>query len=302
MKRVTIGIPSYNEERNIISLLRSLNFQYSNDYFISEIIISDDSTDSTPELVERFAEKNPQLNINLIHHCERRGAAAGWNEIFSRSAGDVIVLYDADIVIDKHTTAQLVSFLEEGIGLCASNPKPIQDKGIAGRASSFIAYWLRSVRNRGLSQYTVMGRALSVTSEVAKKISIPSDIIAIDLYLQCKILELGLDIFYNDNAWIYFRPANKLLDFASQVIRASLGHKQIYSYYSKLKINLPLEVAFIEAARNLFHDPLGALSVLICYTMIPYYKLKIKEAGSAKWYTANSTKAFDYDDRLKFVY
>jgi hypothetical protein len=26
--------------------------------------------------------------------------------------------------------------------------------------------------------------------------------------------------------------------------------------------------------------------------------LKIKEAGSAKWYTADSTKAFDYDDTL----
>jgi glycosyltransferase involved in cell wall biosynthesis len=105
MKRVTIGIPSYNEERNIINLLRSLKVQYSNDYFISEIIISDDSTDSTPELVEMFAKKNSHLNINLIHHCERRGAAAGWNEIFSRSTGDVIVLYDADIVINKDTTA-----------------------------------------------------------------------------------------------------------------------------------------------------------------------------------------------------
>jgi glycosyltransferase involved in cell wall biosynthesis len=298
MKRVTIGIPSYNEERNIINLLRSLKVQYSNDYFISEIIISDDSTDSTPELVEMFAKKNSHLNINLIHHCERRGAAAGWNEIFSRSTGDVIVLYDADIVINKDTTAQLVSSLETRTGLCASNPKPIQYKGIAGRASSFIAYWLRSVRNRGLSQYTVMGRALSVSSEVAKKISIPSDIIAIDLYLQCKILELGLDIYYNDKAWIYFRPANKLFDFASQVIRASHGHKQVYSYYSKFKIGLPLKIAVIEAARNLIHDPIGALSVLICYTIIPYYKLKIKEAGSAKWYTADSTKAFDYNDRL----
>ena len=298
MKSVTIGIPSYNEERNIINLLRSLEVQYSNDYFISEIIISDDSTDSTPELVKRFAKKNSQLNINLIHHSERRGAAAGWNEIFTRSNGDIIVLYDADIVIDKNTTAQLVSCLEGRAGLCASNPKPIQYKGIAGRASSFIAYWLRSVRNRGLSQYTVMGRALSVTSEVAKKIIIPTDIIAIDLYLQCKILELGLDIFYNDDAWIYFRPANKLFDFASQVIRGSLGHKQVYSYYSKFKIGLPLKIALTEAARNLIHDPIGALSVLICYTIIPYYKLKIKEAGSAKWYTANSTKGFDYNDRL----
>src|SRR5919108_1459209 len=117
MKRVTIGIPSYNEERNIINLLRSLSIQSLKDYFISEIIISDDSSDSTPELVESFAKKYSRLNIKLIHHYKRRGAAAAWNEIFHRSVGDFIVLYDADIVINEDTTAQLISFLKKGTGL-----------------------------------------------------------------------------------------------------------------------------------------------------------------------------------------
>jgi glycosyltransferase involved in cell wall biosynthesis len=299
MKRITIGIPSYNEQHNIINLLHSLNIQrYSENYFISEVIISDDSSDKTSELVKSFAKKNPELNICLLHHCERRGAAAAWNEIFNRSTGDIIVLYDGDIVIDKNTTAQLVTFLKRGIGLCASNPQPIQHHGIVGKASSFVAYWLRSVRNQGLSQYTVMGRALSVKSEVAKKITIPTDIIAIDLYLQCKVLEFGLDIVYNDNALVYFRPASKLFDFASQVIRASFGHKQIHSYCSKLKIDLSLKIAVIEAIHNLIRNPIGGLSVLICYAALPYYRLKIKQAGSAKWQTAESTKRFDYDISL----
>ena len=298
MKSVTIGIPSYNEERNIISLLDSLVAQPSRDYLIAEIIISDDSTDSTPELVENFAKKNSQITINLIHHDKRRGAAQAWNEIFHASTGDIIVLYDADIVIDKYTTAQLASCLKNGIALCASNPQPTQVKGISGRASSFIAYWLRSVRRHVISQYTVMGRALSVTSEVAKKIIIPNNIIAIDLYLQCKILEFGLNIVYNDSALIYFLPANKLFDFASQVIRAARGHKQIHAYYSKFKINLPLKIALIEAVRNYIHDPIGALCVMICYATLPYYKFKIKEAGSAKWHTADSTKAFNYKVRF----
>ena len=294
MKRVTIGIPSYNEEQNIISLLDSLVSQSSEDYFIAEIIISDDSTDSTPDLVENFAKKNSQISINLIHHDKRRGAAAAWNEIFHTSTGDVIVLYDADIVIDKYTTARLVSSLKNGIGLCASNPQPTNIKGISGRASSFITYWLRSVRKQVISQYTVMGRALSVTTQVAKKIVIPNNIIAIDLYLQCKILEFGFNIVYDDSALVYFLPANKLFDFASQVIRASIGHKQIHAYYSKLKINLPLKIAVIEAVRNYIHDPIGALCLMICYTTLPYYRFKIKEAGSSKWHTADSTKAFDY--------
>ena len=294
MKRVTIGIPSYNEEQNIISLLDSLVSQSSEDYFIAEIIISDDSTDSTPDLVENFAKKNSQISINLIHHDKRRGAAAAWNEIFHTSTGDVIVLYDADIIIDKYTTARLVSSLKNGIGLCASNPQPTNVKGISGRASSFITYWLRSVRKQVISQYTVMGRALSVTTQVAKKIVIPNNIIAIDLYLQCKILEFGFNIVYDDSALVYFLPANKLFDFASQVIRASIGHKQIHAYYSKFKINLPLKIAVIEAVRNYTHDPIGALCLMICYTTLPYYRLKIKEAGSSKWHTADSTKAFDY--------
>jgi cellulose synthase/poly-beta-1,6-N-acetylglucosamine synthase-like glycosyltransferase len=298
MKSITIGIPSYNEEKSIINLLHSLSLQYLMDYTISETIISDDSNDSTPQLVESFTKKNSQLNINLIHHDERRGAAAAWNEIFNRSTGDVVVLYDADILINKDTTAQLVSFLKKGTGLCASNPQPIQRKSISGRASSFIAYWLRAVRNQGLSQYTVMGRALSLTSEVAKKIHIPGDIIAVDLYLQCKVLDLGLDIVYNDDALVYFLPANKLLDFSSQVIRAAIGHKQINAYYSKFKINLPLRIALIEAVHNVIHDPIGALSVMICYAVLPYYKLKIKQTRSAKWHTADSTKAFNYRVKL----
>lgn len=293
MKRVTIGIPSYNEEQNIINLLNSLITQSSKDYFISEIIISDDSSDNTPELVENFAKENSQVNINLIHHHTRRGAAEAWNEIFHRATGDIIVLYDADIVIDKYATPQLVSVLKKATVLCASNPQPVQIKGIAGRASSFIAYWLRSVRRQGLSQYTVMGRALSVTTEVAKKIIIPRDIISIDLYLQCKILEFGLEIVYNDNALVYFLPPNKVFDFASQVIRAAIGHKQLHAYYSRFRSDLPLKIAIMEAVRNCIRDPLGAFSLIICYVTLPYYKLKVKEVGSAKWHTAASTKAFN---------
>ena len=56
-----------------------------------------------------------------------------------------------------------------------------------------------------LSQYTVMGRALAISSGEAKKVEIPTNVIAIDLYMQCKILEMGRDVIYNDNAMVYFQ-------------------------------------------------------------------------------------------------
>jgi glycosyltransferase involved in cell wall biosynthesis len=291
LQKVTIGIPTFNEEQNILNLLRALETDIPKDYFISEIIISDDSSDDTPEKVYGYLTSS-SLNIKFIHHNSRRGAAAAWNEIFERSMGDIIVLYDADIIVGQRCTERLVSSIWGKIGLCASNPKPIQVKGIAARASIFISDWLRSVRNNRLSQYTVMGRAMSIRSDIAKKISIPNDIIAIDLYVQCKVLEYGFDVVYNDNAVVYFYPPTKISDFVSQVVRATNGHRQIRDCISRFKINLPEDVRAIEIIRNMFINPFGALSVIFCCALIPFYKVKLKETNSAKWHTAKSTKQF----------
>ena len=56
-------------------------------------------------------------------------------------------MYDADIKIDNNTTAYLVESIRDGIGLCASNTKPVViKKSTVSRASKFIAEWLRSVK------------------------------------------------------------------------------------------------------------------------------------------------------------
>src|SRR3712207_2877194 len=223
MRTITVGIPSYNERQNIVNLLRAIEEQHTP---IFEVLISDDSSDNTPSLVHNFAEHS-LLNIRLFHHDTRRGAAEAWNEILQRAAGDIIVLYDADTIPHPSCTQQLTSHIQENVGICASNSQPVQAAGIAGRASVFISKWLRSVRLACLSQYTVMGRALAINSNEAKKIEIPTNIIAIDLYMQCKVLEMGRDVIYNDSAIVYFKPANNIYDLASQVMRAVNGHKQL---------------------------------------------------------------------------
>ncbi len=297
MRRVTIGIPAYNEEQNIVNLLRSLEGQRS---LISEVIISDDSYDGTPSLVRDYARHSP-LGVTLFHHDARRGASAAWNEIFQKAAGDVIVLYDADTIPHPSCTERLASRITAKTALCASNSQPVQATGIAGRASVFISNWLRSVRSTVISQYTVMGRALSIDSTAAKKIEIPADMIAIDLYLQCRILEMGLDVVYNDDAVVYFRPANSLLDMASQVVRAINGHNQIKDRIDSLGIGLPPHVGITEALKNAISDPFGAVSTAIGYSLMPYYKSRLKNADSAKWHTADSSKAIDYEQlRARF--
>ena len=296
MSRVTVGIPAYNEEQNIVNLLRSLEGQRP---LISEVIISDDSSDRTPAIVSEFAKSSP-LAITLFHHGTRRGAGSAWNEIFQKASGDTIVLYDADTIPHPSCTKQLGSRISEGTTLCASNSQPVQAARIAGRASVFISSWLRSVRLIGLSQYTVMGRALAIDAAVAKKIQIP-DIIAIDLYLQCRVLEMGLNVAYNDNAVVYFKPATNMQDLASQVVRAVNGHNQLKGLVSPLNIGLSPHVALAQALKNAAINPLGAISAIIGYSLMPYYRSRLENAESGKWQTADSSKAIDYEQlRARF--
>jgi cellulose synthase/poly-beta-1,6-N-acetylglucosamine synthase-like glycosyltransferase len=125
---------------------------------------------------------------------------------------------------------------------------------------------------------------------VAKKIKIPRDMIAIDLYLQNVVINLGYEVVYNPSAVVLFRPANTLEDFASQVLRASNGHKQITSIYGKTGHHLNYKVALSEGLRNVVKDPIGAASVFLCCLTIPYYKWRIRDLNSSLWHTALSTK------------
>lgn len=317
-KRITVGIPSFNEEFNISRLLHSiiklnklgsndLNNQNNSDYRddgslrsettgektfeITEVIISDDSSDNTCRIVDEIAAQNPSLNVKLIHHDCRRGVSAAWNEIFRNATGDIIVLYDADIIIEKNTTALLVGSIREDIGLCASSSKPlVSKKSTITRASVFIADWLGTVRKNGLSQYTVMGRALSISSGVAKRITIPENVIALDLYLQCKVLEQGMGVCYNDNAVIYFKPPDNMFDFSSQIIRAMKGHKQIEHLMRSSCSRLSFRSGLLATLKSIAKDPKGALCVISCYTVLPYYGQKLTDPDSSKWYIAKSTK------------
>ena len=139
-----------------------------------------------------------------------------------------------------------------------------------------------------------MGRAVAINSDEAKKIEIPIDMIAIDLYIQCKILEMGRDVIYNDSAIVYFKPASDMQDLASQVIRAINGHYQIKEYASSFGIRLPQQIAIAHALKNAFKDPLGAMSVAIGYSLIPYYRSRLEDTDTAKWHAAASSKTIDY--------
>lgn len=289
MTTISVGIPSYNEESNIKTILEKVILSNLDSIDLLEIIVSDDSTDNTPKIVKQFMQDHSK-KIILLHDDKRSGAGNAWNNIVQHATGEIIILYDADVIPDENCTKELVGKVNNNVGICASNPKPIQDEGIPAKGTIFVSAWLESVRKMKLSEYTVMGRGLSIRSDIAKKIRIPEGVIAIDLYIQNKVLEMGYDVVFNPSAIVLFKPAKTIVDFVSQVVRALNGHNQLKQLGCGTKNKLSLKTAVIEFFRVARSCPIGALCTCICYFMIPLYMNRIKNTDSALWHTAQSTK------------
>lgn len=291
--RITIGIPTFNEEKNILEFFENIKNQnnYNTHIKNSDIIFVDDSYDKTMDILEKIKIENPSLNIKIFHNDKRKGASNAWNTIFTNAEGGITILLDADIKLDKNCITKLVSNINEDVGLCASNTIPIiNEKNIFSKASGFIGHWLRSIRLYGLSQYTTMGRALAINTKCIKDIKIPEEIIAIDLYLQCKVLEKGKKVVYDDTAKIYFETPNNINDFLSQVTRAMVGHSQIKNYASKFNFNLPSYILIKEFIKNSLQYPKESLSLIFCYSALPYNYFKNKSKINYLWEIAQSTK------------
>lgn len=90
MLKVSIVVPTYNEEYDIRETLESLvNLDWP-DY---EILVVDDSTDRTPEIVSSFNDRG----VRLIQPKERDGRCAARNLGIMEADGDIVVILNADV-------------------------------------------------------------------------------------------------------------------------------------------------------------------------------------------------------------
>ena len=85
--KITVGIPAYNEEKNIASIIVKLK------KIADKIIVCDDgSTDSTGEIAK-------QLGAIVVTHTRNLGYGAGIRSIFQKACEidtDILVTFDAD--------------------------------------------------------------------------------------------------------------------------------------------------------------------------------------------------------------
>lgn len=107
---VSVHLPVYNEKRVVSRLLNSvLAFDYPRDKL--EIIVVDDSTDDTAELVQSYQKRHPEL-VTVIHREKRDGFKAGaLQATLDRCKGELFVLFDADHMPAADFLRRMVPYL-----------------------------------------------------------------------------------------------------------------------------------------------------------------------------------------------
>jgi len=106
---ITLVIPARNEERVIEKkLLNCLDLVYPSDK-LEILVLSDQSTDRTVEIVRSFRESN----IHLIDFTERKGKTFAQNIAAEKAQGEILVFSDANAMYKQDALLKLVSHFED---------------------------------------------------------------------------------------------------------------------------------------------------------------------------------------------
>ncbi len=113
-KLVSILIPARNEESNISkALLSAINQTYKN---IEIIVIDDQSTDNTANIVQHIIQKYPNKKIKLYSGTP---LPDGWNgkswacyNLAQYAKGDFLLFIDADVVLNKYAISSSIDVMQ----------------------------------------------------------------------------------------------------------------------------------------------------------------------------------------------
>lgn len=153
----SVIIPTRNERKDILTTLdRCLELSPPP----IEILVVDDSTDGTPQIVSQYAERG----VQLIHRTENRNGCCGARNVgLSEARGDIVVFFNADDRPDADFLERLSKIYESGADYVIVKSEVMNKSSIWGKfTNSHSEYWLRKSPNMEWSEGFSCKRAVAL--------------------------------------------------------------------------------------------------------------------------------------------
>jgi glycosyltransferase involved in cell wall biosynthesis len=229
---VTVFINAYNYGRFLGRAIESAIAQTYPPSRIEILVVDDGSTDETPQIVQRYANR-----VRYVRKA-RGGQASALNEGFRQAQGDIICLLDADDYFYPDKVRRVVEVFRDspGVGLVYNNINIVDNAGTIVREVPWGRTWTcRKVRLSSVPAqlqslillghpWNCMTSSMSLHKSAAERLEVPEDLFhhSADLFLgivlpfmaEVRLIDTALTayVFHGENL-VLFRssPANREL-------------------------------------------------------------------------------------------
>lgn len=292
---ITIGIPAYNEEANIVYLIKSLLKQKLVNASITKIyVISDSSTDKTVEKAKGVKD----LRLVVLNNASRKGKTYILNSLFKKSKNDFLVVLDADVVPASDNFIQeliMPALNKKQFGLTGANTVSLKAKNYFEKVietSHRFKNTIYSRENKGDNIYLCHGRARAFAKNFYKKLRIPNNVPEDAYsYLICK--KLGYQFLFVPKAIVLFKSPSKLADHMMQSMRFSSGKEILSKYFSQKDLNESYKLSMFNVSRVLakffIQNPM-TISIFILIKVYARLFVNKENINHKLWNIARSSK------------
>jgi cellulose synthase/poly-beta-1,6-N-acetylglucosamine synthase-like glycosyltransferase len=200
LNKVTVLIPAFNEAKVIEGTIRNKLAQSYPAELIEVIVISDESEDSTDEIVNKIAAEDAR--VSLIRQVPRQGKTAGLNLAMQQATGNIVIFSDANSHYENNAIQQLVNcFSDPEVGYVTGKMVYVNSDGslVGDGCSAYMKYenHMRALETQVGSVVGVDGGIDAIRKELYQPMS--ADQLP-DFVLPLKVVTQGKRVIYCESA------------------------------------------------------------------------------------------------------
>lgn len=296
---ITIGIPAYNEEKNIGNLISSIFLQTHKYFKLSNIIIvSDGSTDKTVDIIKKHKKQFPKIKI--IERKHRYGKADALNLIYRLSNSDFLLTMDADLVfIEEFNLDRMVKEMIDNPSLNMVGPLhvPTSSRTFFGNLSrySYLAIQDAALKiDEGNNFYGCMSSEF-MRKKFYKSFTFPRNTISDQCYAYAMAIKDGKKGFKMvQEAKVIFGVAQTFYDWRVLSARSVVGDKaDLVKHFGKgvLKdYTMPKKLYVFSLLKYFFRNPVYTLGSVLMNIYIRKFPYKKRAPKNGIWEMVSTSK------------